>query len=575
MTLVGAQLERYRLALVIASAVALLLASLVVAAYNEEQYRRQVAQSTHVQALVLAETATAALSFGDRDSLQEYARAMRANASIEAVGVYDDGGELVAEDSATSLPERISELTPEESHGRVAVLQPVLEKNVRLGTVYVRSREERPLARVARYLGPGLLVVMASLMFLVMALDARRLMRANREISAEMAERAKAEAALRQGQKMEAIGRLTGGIAHDFNNMLAVVLGSLDLVLRRFPDADPVLLRFVENAAAGGKRAAALTRRLLAFSRLQPLNPTSVDVNRSMSDMSDLLRRTLGEKVRVETRLGEDAGWARIDLAQLETAILNLAINARDAMPDGGQLTIETSPCRLDLDFATLDEEVTPGPYVAIAIADTGAGIAPDILSQVFEPFFTTKPPGAGTGLGLSQVHGFIKQSGGHIRIDSKLTAGTTVRLYLPCSNEAPIEARPASRTSQQPPRRDVTVLVAEDEAGVREFAVEALSQLGYEVLAADGGRQALELMQAHPEVGVLLTDVVMPEMNGRELAEEALRRSPKLRVLYMTGYARDVIVHDGVLEPGAHMISKPFTLAQMASELEAVLQAP
>jgi signal transduction histidine kinase len=563
---------RYRLAMVIASVIALIIASLLVAAYNERQYRAQTTQAAKIQALVLADTVAAALSFGDRESLLEYVNALKANSELDAVGVYDERGRLVASYSRSPLADRLDAIQPGRAQGQVAVIEPVTEKGSRLGTVYLRDRIDPPLRRIARYLGPGLLVLMASLMFLIMALDSRTLVRANRTLSAEMAEREKAEAALRQSQKMEAIGRLTGGIAHDFNNMLAIVLGSLDLLVRRYPNADPGLLKFADNAMAGAKRAAALTQRLLAFSRLQPLNPKPADIAKSMNDMSDLLRRTLGENIVVETVAAGGLWRAHIDVAQLETAILNLAINARDAMPSGGRLTIETANTYIDRSYAAEGEDVSPGQYVMVAITDTGTGILPEVLSQVFEPFFTTKPQGLGTGLGLSQVHGFIKQSGGHIRIYSEIGHGTTIKLYLPRSTDMSGDQRPALAPARAGQRKDVTVLLTEDEDGVRDFAVEALTELGYDVIAAEGGSQALRLLEEHPEVSVLLTDVVMPEMNGRQLAEEALRRAPGLKVIFMTGYTRNAIVHNGVLDAGTHLVSKPFTLTQLANELDAVL---
>jgi nitrogen-specific signal transduction histidine kinase/ActR/RegA family two-component response regulator len=409
-------------------------------------------------------------------------------------------------------------------------------------------------------------------MFTVTTVDALALRRANRALQTQMAEREKIEAALRQSQKMEAIGRLTGGIAHDFNNMLAIILGSLDLIQRRYDEADPKLLRLVRQATEGAKRAAALTQRLLAFSRLQPLHPVSVDINRTVADMTDLLRRTLGETVAIETVQAGGLWRAHIDLAQLETAIVNLAINARDAMPDGGRLTIETANAFLDRGYLQDEPDVQAGQYVMVAITDTGAGIAPTLLDQVFEPFFTTKPPGLGTGLGLSQVHGFIKQSGGHLRLYSEVGVGTTVKLYLPRSMGAVDRMAVNPSRSQARVRRDITVLVVEDEPGVRDYTVEALDELGFDVIAADAPKMALELLKTHPEIEIMLTDVVMPEINGRALAEEALRRRPSLKVVFMTGYTKNAIVHNGVLDPGTHLVSKPFTVGQLGVELDAVI---
>ena len=568
---------RSRLLYVILGAIGLIAASLMVALYNERQYDRQVAEAAQVQARVLAATASAALSFGDRSALQDYVDAVRANADVDAVGVFDEHGRLAASFTRSRLAQTLAEtLRPENARGQVIVLAPVVQRGTRLGVVYLRSRKEPLLRRLGHYMGAGLLVAMASLMFLIMALDSRALRRANAELITLMAEREKAEAALRQSQKMEAVGRLTGGIAHDFNNMLGVVLGSVDLLLRRYLDDDPNARRLAQSALDGARRAAALTKRLLAFSRQQPLKPASVDVAKCVSDMSELLRRTLGDTVVVEAVAGAGLWRAHIDLPQLESAILNLAINARDAMPAGGKLTLESSNVYLDRAYAADDPEVTPGQYVMLAVTDSGSGIPPEVLGKVFEPFFTTKPPGHGTGLGLSQVHGFIRQSGGHVRIYSEVEVGTTIKLYLPRSTAEPEPARSAvASPSTANGRREKTVLLVEDEDGMRAFAQEALTELGYDVIAAPGAQAALELLDSHDDVSVLLTDVAMPQMNGRGLAEQALERAPQLRVVFMTGYTRDAIVHNGVLDVDARLVSKPFTVAELGAELEAALAAP
>jgi len=566
--------SRWRPFVVVASVVLFLIASILVATYHERQYQAQSMEAADAQAHVLAETVTAALSFGDHAALQDYVNALKANAEVDAVGVYDDHQQLIASYVRTHLAEHLwRALKPAKSPGRTIVMAPVKQGGETLGTVYLRYRSEPPLRRASRYVGPALLALVAILMFVVMTLDARALGRANRHLRNQIDEREKVEAALRQSQKMEAIGRLTGGIAHDFNNMLAIVLGSLDLFQRRYADADPKMLRLVHQAVEGGKRAAALTQRLLAFSRLQPLKPTSSDIANAVKEMTELLRRTLGETVEVETVSAGGLWRAHIDLPQLEIAIVNLAINARDAMPDGGKLTIETGNAFLDRAYAGNEEDLTPGQYVMVAISDTGTGIPPDIMEKIFEPFFTTKPMGLGTGLGLSQVHGFIKQSGGHIRIYSEMGVGTTVKLYLPRSTvDADRPAPPPLRSAAQG-RRDVTVLVVEDEAGVRDFAVEALSELGYDVLAADSPKLALALLEAHEEISLLLTDVVMPETNGRVLADEALRRRPGLRTIFMTGYTQNAIIHNGVVDPGTRLVTKPFTIAQLGAELDAALR--
>ena len=568
--------RRLQLAFVLASAIVLVAASIAVALYDESQYRLQTTEAANVQARVLADTVTAALVSGDHEALQNYANALRANSGVDAVGIFDDQGRRVASFTRSHIADRLSQVkTPATAPGQVIVFASVAQGGVKRGTVYLRDRTEPLARRLSRYIAPGFLVLMASLMFAVMSLDARALRLANRDLEAQIEEREKVEAALRQSQKMEAIGRLTGGIAHDFNNMLGIVMGNLDLLLRRFSDGDPKLVRLAEHAMEGAKRAAALTQRLLAFSRLQPLRPTDADIAKTVTDMTHLLRRTLGETVAVETVSAGGLWRAHIDLPQLETAIVNLAINSRDAMPNGGKLTIETGNAYLDRAYAEADEDVKPGQYVMVAITDTGVGIPANVLGQVFEPFFTTKPTGMGTGLGLSQVQGFIKQSGGHIRIYSEVGVGTTVKLYLPRSQTDLDRPVAGALRSEAPGRRDLTVLVVEDEIGVREFAVEALGELGYDVISADGAKAALEQLGAHPEVALMLTDVVMPETNGRVLAEEARRRWPKLRVVFMTGYTRNAIVHNGVVDAGAHLVSKPFSVAQLGAELEAALAGP
>ena len=561
---------------VLASVAVLLAASLAVGAYDEQLNRAQETQAANVQAQILADTVTAALSFGDQAALHEYASALRANPEVDSVGIFDKQGRLVAGYSRSGLPRQLADTRqPGSAADQIIVVAPVVQDGERLGAVYLRDRTPSVLRRLARYIAPALLVAMACLMFLIMNRDAQTLRRTNRELELQIAERQKAEAALRQSQKMEAVGRLTGGIAHDFNNMLAIVLGSLELMLRRYADADPKMLRFAHDAMEGAKRAAALTQRLLAFSRLQPLKPASVDVGKALNDMTTLLRRTLGEAIQVETVLAGGLWRAYIDQPQLETAILNLAINARDAMPEGGKLTLEAGNAYLDRAYAETEPEVNPGQYVMVAITDTGSGIPADLLAQVFEPFFTTKPTGMGTGLGLSQVQGFVKQSGGHLRLYSEVGEGTTVKLYLPRAMTEPERASPVAAKSAAPSRRDVTVLVAEDEDGVRRFAIEALVDLGYDAIEADGPDQALSLLDANPQIAILLTDVIMPGRNGRLLADEALRRRPKLRVVFMTGYTRNAIVHNGMLDPGTHLLSKPFSVRQLGAELEAVLGLP
>jgi signal transduction histidine kinase/CheY-like chemotaxis protein len=390
-----------------------------------------------------------------------------------------------------------------------------------------------------------------------------------RELVGEMGKREQAEQTLRQAQKMEAIGQLTGGIAHDFNNMLAVVLGNLDLAKRRLAKGVTNIEQYLSGAQEGGRRAAALTQRLLAFARQQPLAPEAIEPNKLVSGMSELLHRTLGETFRIETVLAAGLWRINADPNQLENAILNLAVNARDAMPDGGKLTIETGNAYLDDRYVLDHAGIAPGQYVMLAVTDTGTGMPPDVAAKAFDPFFTTKKSGVGTGLGLSQVYGFVKQSGGHVKIYSEAGEGTTIKIYLPRHMGAVEEAKPAGERSALPTGdASVSILVVEDEEGVRRYSTDALRDLGYRVLEAASGEAALGIIDAEPDIAILFTDVVMPGMNGRKLAEAALERRPSLKVLFTTGYTRNAIVHNGMLDPGVLLLSKPFSLEDLARKV-------
>jgi CheY-like chemotaxis protein len=323
----------------------------------------------------------------------------------------------------------------------------------------------------------------------------------------------------------------------------------------------------------GARRAATLTQRLLAFSRQQPLRPEPIDANRLVQGMSDLLGRSLGAWVQIETVLAGGLWKAHADPNQLENVILNLALNARDAMPDGGRLTIETVNAHLDSHYSAEHLGVPSGQYVQVAVTDTGQGMGAEVMSRAFDPFYTTKPVGQGTGLGLSQVYGFVRQSGGHVKIYSEPGRGTTVKIYLPRLQGTHPEPAVAEVSRELPlGEAEEVVLVVEDEAVVRQFTVDALADLGYRVLEAEGAEAALRLLDAHPEVTLLFTDVVMPGMDGRRLANEALQRRPDLRVLFTTGYTRNAVVHNGVLDPGVHLLGKPFTVEALAAKLREVL---
>jgi signal transduction histidine kinase/CheY-like chemotaxis protein len=388
----------------------------------------------------------------------------------------------------------------------------------------------------------------------------------------EVARRERLEGQLRQSQKMEAIGQLTGGIAHDFNNMLAVVIGSLNLLKRRLQRGETDNMRFIDGALDSAERAATLTHRLLAFSRQQPLTPQAVEPNKLISGMSEMLRRTLGEHIAVETVLAGGLWRTHADPSQLESAILNLAVNSRDAMPGGGRLTIETANASLDEAYAAQHLEVPPGQYVLLAVSDTGQGMPAEVISKAFEPFFTTKGVGKGTGLGLSQVLGFVKQSGGHVKIYSEPNHGTTVKIYLPRFKGIAEELLPVPVEEARTGQRHEVVLVVEDEERMLQLSCDAFKELGYTVLHAAGPIAALKVIDAHPEITLLFTDVVMPEMNGRQLAREATLRLPKLKVLYTTGFSRNAVIHNGVLDHDVNFISKPFTIEQLAAKARAVL---
>jgi len=391
-------------------------------------------------------------------------------------------------------------------------------------------------------------------------------------VADEVAERSKAEEALRQAQKMEAIGQLTGGVAHDFNNLLTVIIGGLDTV-RRSDSPDARVRRAADLAWQGAQRAATLTSRLLAFSRRQPLQPRSLDLNTVVRDLTELLHRTLGEQVELEGVLAPRLWRAEVDPGQFESAIVNLAVNARDAMPRGGKLTIETSNAALDEGYQAVDAEVRPGQYVMVSISDTGSGMDRQTLGRVFEPFFTTKEVGKGTGLGLSMVYGFVKQSGGHVTIYSEVGVGTTVKMYFPRHyGDLAHEPQPLGDVVIPKAVPGEVIVLVEDNEDVRAYSSSVLRELGYEVLEAADADSGLAVLRQVNRVDLLFTDVVLPGPSGRELADAALAERPQLRVLFTTGYSRNAIIHHGRLDAGVDLLSKPFTFEQLACRVRDVL---
>ena len=398
------------------------------------------------------------------------------------------------------------------------------------------------------------------------------------KITRDLTERREIEEQLRQSQKMEAVGQLTGGIAHDFNNLLTIITGNIDIAARMLDSSveNGRVRRAIGNAMKGAERASALTQRLLAFARRQPLAPKPLDLDKVVAGVSDMLKRSLGELIHLEIVTSPGLWLVEADPNQLESALVNLAVNARDAIPESGMLTIETANAYLDADYAAAHAEVPPGNYVVIAVSDTGVGMSKEVLARVFEPFFTTKEVGRGTGLGLSQVYGFVKQSGGHINVYSEEGCGTTIKIYLPKFTGSSLEESAPEEIGLEP--RGVqgeTILVVEDDAEVRAFSAEVLRDAGYQVVEAVDGAAALRVVErADQRLDLLFTDVVMPGLSGRELSDQARQLRPNLRVLYTSGYTRNAIVHGGRLDPGVELLPKPFTSRSLIERVRDLLDA-
>src|SRR6202000_2256789 len=387
----------------------------------------------------------------------------------------------------------------------------------------------------------------------------------------DLTDKLTAEAQFRQAQKMDAVGQLTGGIAHDFNNILTVITGTIGILAEAVTDRPELeaIAKMIDDAA---ERGGQLTRHLLAFARKQPLQPREIDVNALVLEAAKLLRPTLGEHIQVQSMLADDTWPALVDPNQLTTAILNLALNARDAMPSGGSLAIETKNTYLDDAYAEMNIEVTPCSYVMIAVSDTGAGIAPKNLERVFDPFFTTKEVGKGTGLGLSMVYGLIKQSGGHIKIYSEEGHGTSVKMYLPRATGTDSDAGEIPALAPVHGGHE-TILVVEDDALVRKYVVTQIRSLGYTTLEASNAVEALAVIDSGAAIDLLFTDVIMPgAMNGRHLVDEALRRRPALKTLFTSGYTENAIVHHGRLDSGVLLLAKPYRKPELARMIRIAL---
>jgi signal transduction histidine kinase/ActR/RegA family two-component response regulator len=562
-----------------AAAVALLAFGLALGAYNEEAHRIQRLHETTTQARILADSVTAALAFDDDRTAQEYLNALRANPEIAAAALYDDSGKFVAiyAKDGVSPPARPPRTFGANFQGaHVVVTLPVTEGDARLGSAFLETTDESLAGLVARHAGLALLVGMGFLLSMVLAASQMALRRANaalaeradalgeanRELKVQMDERERAEEALRQSQKMEAVGQLTGGVAHDFNNILMVASSGLDLLDRT---ADPGRRQTLKDGIRQAvDRGASLTRQLLAISRRSALQPEVIELRERIEGMRMLLDRSLREDIEVEVRLPDDLWPVEADPSQLEVALLNIAVNARDAMPKGGALLIEAE------NAAGVSDGDLSGDYVKLSVTDEGVGISREMLGRIFEPFFTTKGVGKGTGLGLAQVYGFCRASGGDVRVQSELGRGSTVSLYLPRSHEArparsaDIAAPPSAGPASSGPRG--RVLLVEDEEGVASLVTEMLGELGYEVVHVSTAAAALRRLQAEPNLDLVFSDMVMPgRMNGMELAQEILRRRPDLPVLLTTGYS------DAAEQARAHglrLLVKPYRLQALAEAL-------
>ncbi|MDB5427159.1 MAG: sensor histidine kinase [Phenylobacterium sp.] len=559
------------------SVVALLAIAALLGARAELDYRRQAQRQAEVQADILAVSAGAALAFEDPAAMREYVGVLRVNRAVAAAGIYDASGQAVVtfnRRGAGRPPARIGGLGSHFAGGHVTVTRPVLEKGERLGAVYLETLPEPWMAMFGRHSGMAVLSVLAFLMLGVVTAAAsqlearaRLLAEANARLREEMAARGKVEDALRQSQKMEALGQLTGGIAHDFNNLLQVVHGAFELIRRKSGDPDKVAA-WAENGIAAAERGARLTRQLLAFSRSQKLELQPFVVADLISEMRELLVRTLGPDIALTLDLDETRASVMSDRTQLELAVLNLAINARDAMPNGGRLTIATKVRGIPAGDAVLE----PGDYVELSVADTGEGMSRELIERAFDPFFTTKGVGKGTGLGLSQVYGVARQAGGTAEIESSPGRGAVVRLMLRRSTAA---AEPATAwTERQPipaPPAGRSVLVVDDEASVRALAGETLELLGYRALTADSGAAALAILERE-RPDLMLFDYAMPGMNGAELAGIVRTRWPDAPIVFASGHA-DTAAVEAALGGQARILRKPFSVETLAETIAGLLE--
>ena len=545
----------------IAIAVALIALSLALALYNERIARNETIRQAQVQVEILGASLAAPLAFDDRSAMQDYLNALSANPAIEAAGAYDQQGRLAAGYHRPGLAPAAASAgaAGAKTADKLIVTAPAIQGTTRLGSVYLRLSTETLPRRAIRYVGIGAVITMASLLVATLGASHARLRETHRRLQDQIAERERAEQALRQSQKMEAMGQLTGGVAHDFNNLLMVASSGLDLMDRT---DDPVRRERLKQAIRQAiDRGASLTQQLLAFARRAPVRPEVIDLGDSVRGMRELLDRALREDITVDLQIASDLWPVEVDPSQLEVAVLNTAINARDAMPRGGTIVIKA----LNVPASASD----PTDRVQLCIIDTGVGVAPELVSRLFEPFFTTKNVGEGTGLGLSQVYGFARSSGGEVEFRSQVGQGSTVCIHIPRSLRPLPHAASPPTTSARPDRR-CHVLLVEDDDKIAELVGEMLDALGYDSTRAASASDALEVLAREPAFDLVFSDMVMPgDMNGLALAEEVGARRPDLPVVLTTGYSNAAA---SATAKGIRLLVKPYRIEALADELQAAL---
>lgn len=541
-------------------AILLLVAGLAFALQLERIGQAEKERQITVQAQTLASGIAAPLAFDDHAALQEYLNALRADPQIVAAAAYDGSGKFVAGYALppAHYPARGGGSGTTIAGNALIVTAPVLQGNTQLGSVYLQSTLDSWSRRLNRYMGIAVIVFMASLLIVVLAASYSSLRKAHRELQEEIASRQQAEAALRQSQKMEAMGQLTGGVAHDFNNLLMVASGGLDLMERT---TDPVKLEKLKTGIRQAvDRGAKLTQQLLAFSRRTPLKPEVIDLRLRVKGMDALLERSLGEGIKVAMHLPGDLWPVEVDASELEVAVLNIALNARDAMPKGGVIVIEAANVAGDADRQD---------RVRLAITDTGSGIAPELVAKIFEPFYTTKGVGQGTGLGLSQVYGFARASGGEVQVDSVPDRGTTMTLLLPRSRRAPAETHmPVDAVSASGRQR---VLLVEDDDTVAATVIGMLEELGYENERVVSGDAALGLLTQDMGFSLVLSDMIMPgEVSGIDLVRIIRQKWPSVPTMLMTGYSAAAA---SAAREGVRLLTKPFSIQDLSVQMAAAME--